>query len=71
MQQKCIFVLDQDQEMLVLLFSFFFLHLFSASQAFNSRTSDGHVKQLRVPIGKAVVRGNGTIYSASLVVEVM
>lgn len=70
MQQKCIFVLDRDQEMLVLL-SFFFLHLFSASQAFNSCTSDGHVKQLGVPIGKAVVRGNGTIYSASLVVEVM
>lgn len=29
------------------------------------------LKQLRLPIGKAVVRGNGTIYSASLVVEVM
>lgn len=53
------------------LFFYFFLHLFCASRAFNSCTSDGHVKQLGVPIGKAVVRGNGTIYSASLVVEVM
>lgn len=58
--------------MLVLLFFFqFFLHLFSASRALNSCASDGRAKQPRVPIGKAVVRGNGTIYSASLVVEVM
>lgn len=52
--------------------TFFFTFVF-LSQALISCTTyvRWHVKQLRLLIGKAVVRGNGTIYSASLVVEVM
>lgn len=51
----------------------FTFYAFFVSQAFISCTTyvRRHVNLLRLWIGKAVVRGNATIYSASLVVGVM